>query len=60
MIKMLKCGDLMPGCDFVVRATSDDVLLEKASLHARDAHGVTVTPELAELVRAAIRFERPA
>jgi predicted small metal-binding protein len=57
MMKILKCKDLMPGCDFVARARTDEALLEQAEAHALRAHGVRVTPELAERVRSAIRFE---
>ena len=57
MTKTLKCGDLMPGCDFEARAETEEELLEAAAAHAREVHGVTVTPELAEQVKAAIRLE---
>ncbi len=57
MSKVMKCGDLMPGCDFEARADSEEKLLEAAAAHAKEAHGVEVTPELAEQVKAAIRLE---
>lgn len=57
MTRLLKCGDLMPGCDFEARAESDEELLEMAAKHAKEVHRVEVTPELAEKVKEAIRLE---
>lgn len=57
MTRVLKCGDLMPGCDFEARAETDEEILKLAADHAKEAHGVEVTPELAEQVKAAIRLE---
>jgi len=54
--KVLKCGDLMPGCDFHAEGESADEVLQKAAAHAAEAHGITeVTPELAAKVKAAIK-----
>jgi predicted small metal-binding protein len=56
MAKELHCGDVVPGCEFVARGDSEQEILEQASEHAREQHGVTeITPELAEKVRGAIR-----
>lgn len=57
MTKVLKCGDLMPGCDFEARAESEEELLSAAAEHAKQAHGIEVTPDVAEQVKAAIREE---
>ncbi len=57
MTHVLKCGDLMPGCAFEARAETETEVLEAAAAHAREAHGIDVTPELAEQVKAAIRLE---
>ncbi|WP_112322734.1 DUF1059 domain-containing protein [Oceanibium sediminis] len=57
MTKVLKCGDLMPGCDFQAKAETEDEILQQAAQHAKEAHGMDVTPELAEKVKAAIRDE---
>ena len=57
MTKVLKCGDLMPGCDFEAKGDSVDEILKAAATHAKEAHGVEVTPELAEKVKSAIKNE---
>jgi predicted small metal-binding protein len=55
MAKQLKCGDLMPGCDFVAKGATEAEVLEKAAAHAKSAHGLQqVTPELAAKVKGAI------
>jgi len=56
MGKVLRCGDLVKGCDFEARGTEEEILL-KAAPHAREAHGMEATPELAEAVKGAIRNE---
>lgn len=56
MSKLLRCGDVVPGCAAEVRAESESDVLKQAAAHAASAHGVTeVTPELAAKVKAAIR-----
>jgi predicted small metal-binding protein len=58
MAKELRCGDGVPGCDFVARGDSEQEILERAAVHASEAHGVKeIPPELAEKVRGAIRDE---
>jgi len=36
MTKVLRCSDMMPGCDYVARAESEDELMQKAAQHARE------------------------
>jgi predicted small metal-binding protein len=57
MTRVLKCGDLMPGCDFETRAESDEAILQAAAAHAKEVHHIEVTAELAERVKEAIRLE---
>ncbi|MHA3979436.1 DUF1059 domain-containing protein [Halovulum sp. GXIMD14794] len=57
MTKVLKCGDLMPGCSFQAKAETEDEILQAAAAHAKEAHGLEATPELVEKVKAAIREE---
>ena len=58
MAKEMRCGDVVPGCDFVARGDSEQEILEQAAAHASAVHGVNeITPELAEKVRGAIRDE---
>lgn len=57
MTKVLKCGDLMPGCHFEARGKTEQDILQAAAVHAKEAHGLEATPELVEKVKAAIRDE---
>ena len=57
MTKVLKCGDLMPGCDFEARGETDDDILNAAAAHAKEAHGLEATPELVEKVKSVVREE---
>jgi predicted small metal-binding protein len=54
MQKLLRCGDLVKGCTFEARGTEEEIL-QKAGLHATEAHGIEVTPELVAAARSAIR-----
>ncbi|TFL17453.1 DUF1059 domain-containing protein [Jannaschia formosa] len=58
MTKVLECGTLVPGCTWRGEAATEDELLAKAAVHAQEAHGMEVTPELAEKVRGAIHDQR--
>ena len=55
MAKVLKCRDVGFDCDAVVRAETEEEVLQQAAAHAETVHGVTVTPEVAQGVRAEIR-----
>lgn len=55
MTKVLKCGDLMPGCSFEARGESVDEVLKAAAVHAKQVHGLDASPELVEKVKASIR-----
>ena len=57
MTKVLKCGDLMPGCDFEARGETDEDILNAAAAHAKEAHGLEATPELVEQVKSVVREE---
>jgi predicted small metal-binding protein len=55
MAKILRCGDLMPGCEAVVEGSDVAEVMAKAAEHAASAHGLTdITPELAQKLQAAI------
>ena len=59
MAKMMKCGDLMPGCNAVIEGKDDNEVMAKASEHAKMKHGVkTVLPDMAAKVRAAIKEKK--
>lgn len=54
-MKEFICGELVPGCDTVIRGESDEEILEKVAVHARDEHGMDEVPaEVEDNVRASI------
>ena len=56
MAKVLRCGDLMPGCSAVIEGKDVAEVMKKGAEHAKTAHGVAVVPpEMAKKVEAAIR-----
>ncbi len=55
MTKVLKCGDLMPGCDFVASGRTEEEVLKAAAAHAKEVHHLDATPELVKQVKAAIK-----
>jgi predicted small metal-binding protein len=51
----IACHDIVPGCDFVTSAPTDEELLAKVAHHAAHAHGLKeVSPELLGKVKGAI------
>lgn len=54
-MKELKCRDAGFDCDAVVRAESVDEVMAQAGPHAKDAHGVDVTPEMARQITTLVR-----
>ena len=59
-MKTLACGELVPGCAQTFRGETEDEILAQAGRHAQEVHGMQVTPELVEQVRAHIRDEGDA
>jgi predicted small metal-binding protein len=60
-MKRIHCGDLVPGCTFVARAASEADVLHEEARHAREMHGLEVTPAFLERARSRIRdAEAPA
>jgi predicted small metal-binding protein len=54
-MKQFKCGDVVPGCQWVTRSEDENQLLEEISVHARDAHGMDeVPPEVVDQIHAVI------
>jgi predicted small metal-binding protein len=54
--KILKCGDIMPGCDTVIEGKDTDEVFAKAEAHARKEHNMTIiTPNVASQIESAIR-----
>lgn len=58
MAKVLRCGDLMSGCQHVVRGENEEDVLKQAAKHAAEAHNIKeVTPDLVAKVKSKIRTE---
>ena len=56
MGKAIHCKDVGFECDGVVRAGSEEEVLQMAAEHARTVHGVTeLTSEMVEKVKSVIR-----
>ena len=61
MAKVLRCRDVSGDCDVVVRGATVEEVMRKAQQHAHSDHGYgTISPELADKVKAAIRDEESA
>ena len=55
MERVLRCADVSgTSCQFVARAQTMDEILRLAGQHAVEAHGLAVTPELVEAVKARV------
>jgi predicted small metal-binding protein len=54
-MKQFKCGDVVPGCQWVTRREDEQQLLAEIEEHARDEHGMDeVPPEVADQIRNVI------
>jgi predicted small metal-binding protein len=54
--KILRCGDIMPGCDKIIEGKSADEVFAKAVDHARKEHNMTIIlPSTMSQIEAAIR-----
>jgi predicted small metal-binding protein len=56
-MKTLHCRDAGFNCEGVIRANTEEEVLNQAAKHAQDVHGVPVTPEMAEQLKTLIRDE---
>ena len=55
MEKVLRCADVSgTAYQFVARGRTMEDILQQAGRHAVDDHGLTVTPELVEAVKARV------
>jgi predicted small metal-binding protein len=56
MAKVLRCGDLMPGCNFVAEGKDVAEVLAKGAEHAKKDHGIaSIPPDMVAKVQAAIK-----
>jgi predicted small metal-binding protein len=54
-MKQFACGDVVPGCDARWVCDTEDEILARVAVHAREAHGLDdVPPELVDEVRSRI------
>jgi predicted small metal-binding protein len=54
--KVLRCGDVMPGCDTVIEGKNEDEVFAKAEAHARKEHNMTIIlPSVMTQIGQAIR-----
>jgi predicted small metal-binding protein len=54
-VKEFRCGEIVPGCQTVFHAESEEEILEEVAEHARDEHGMDVVPpEVVDEVRSRI------
>lgn len=56
-MKDFHCRDAGMSCDYVARGNSNQEILDQAAEHARQAHNMTITPELARKVEGLIHDE---
>ncbi len=56
-MKDMHCRDAGMDCDFVARGGSDKEILDQAGRHAKDVHGMTMSPDLEKTVRGIIHDE---
>lgn len=47
-MKMIYCRDAGFDCDVVIRAATDLEVLDQATTHVKEVHGVTPNPEISE------------
>ena len=58
MSKVMKCGDVVPGCEYVARGQNEDEVLARAAEHAKKDHGMQSIPDdVLKKVKSAIRDE---
>lgn len=56
MAKELRCGDVISGCDEVIRGETEEEVLAEGAKHAREDHGIAKMDEkTTEKVKEAIR-----
>jgi predicted small metal-binding protein len=56
MAKSISCKDVGMDCDFTAKADTLEELMQAASAHAKEAHGLDSIPaELLPAVQAAVR-----
>jgi predicted small metal-binding protein len=44
-MKQFRCGDVVPGCEWVARGDDEDEVFADIRTHARDEHGMDEVPQ---------------
>ncbi|HEV2615514.1 MAG TPA: DUF1059 domain-containing protein [Candidatus Acidoferrales bacterium] len=58
MSKILRCSELIPGCNFIARGESDEEVIEEASRHVRARHNLQkMSAGVVAIIRGAIYDE---
>lgn len=57
-MKTLHCRDAGFDCEGVIKASTEEEVLQQAAQHAQDVHHVTVTPQLAQQLQTLIKEEQ--
>jgi predicted small metal-binding protein len=59
MAKVLRCGDLVPGCNAVIEGKDEAEVMTKGAEHAKTAHKMaSIPPDMAAKVKAAIKDKK--
>ncbi|WP_161139071.1 DUF1059 domain-containing protein [Propylenella binzhouense] len=58
-MKRIQCGQLVPGCTFKAQAETDEDVLLMEARHAREAHGIEVTPRFIDRAKTRITEVNP-
>jgi predicted small metal-binding protein len=53
-VKELRCREIGFDCDAVVQGETVDEVMAQAGPHAKEAHGVNVTPEMAGQIKTLV------
>ena len=56
-MKTLQCSDAGFDCKAVIRGNTNEEILEQAAIHAKEVHGINVTPDLVGQMQALIKNE---
>ena len=54
-MKMIRCRDLGFDCEGVVKAETEEELLQQVAAHAEEVHNLKVTPEVVAQVKKQIQ-----
>lgn len=57
-MKTLHCSDAGFDCQAVINANTNEEVLKQAAVHAKEVHGVDVTPDLAKQLEGLIKDEK--